>query len=220
MKLNADLSLRAVMRSRGLDWVSSPTPGVDRKMLERDGGEVARATSIVRYAAGSRFPAHTHGGGEEILVLDGLFEDEYGVHPAGTYIKNPVGSTHAPASGPGCELFVKLRHLDPQDAARVCIHWPSALWRQGLVPGLTVLPLNEFETQHTALVRWAPGTVFNLHRHLGGEEIFIIEGSLQDEHGSYHAGDWIRSPHFSTHTPSSPQGCLIYVKTGHLLSVA
>jgi anti-sigma factor ChrR (cupin superfamily) len=88
----------------------------------------------------------------------------------------------------------------------------------GLVAGLTVLPLSEFGTQHTAMVRWAPGTFFNPHRHHGGEEIFVVEGVFSDEHGSYPAGSWLRSPHLSQHQPFSRKGCLILVKTGHLLA--
>ena len=94
MKLHADLSQRVVVESESLDWADSPMIGVQRRMLDRDGEEVARATSVVRYAPNSHFSAHTHGGGEEFLVLDGIFSDEYGDYPAGTYIRNPVGSTH------------------------------------------------------------------------------------------------------------------------------
>ncbi|MDX1668630.1 MAG: cupin domain-containing protein [Limnobacter sp.] len=216
MKLNCDYSKRVVVRSGELDWLPSPTAGVDRKMMERDGEELARATSIVRYAKGSRFPEHRHPGGEEILVLEGVFQDETGDYPVGSYLKNPAGTSHAPASDAGCTLFVKLMHLHPDDQQVVRKNWKTADWRPGLVDGLSVLPLDEFETTHTALVRWAPGTQFNFHRHMGGEEIFVIEGSLEDEHGLYTAGDWIRSPHASTHKPASPQGCLIFVKVGHL----
>lgn len=216
MILNGDFGERVVMRSAELDWVPSPTAGIERKLLERQGEEVARATSIVRYAAGSRFPEHRHPGGEEILVLEGTFEDETGAYPQGSYLKNPPGTAHSPSSAEGCLLFVKLLHMQQEDRASVRLNWHNAQWRPGLVPGLSVLPLDEFATQHTALVRWAPGTQFNFHRHYGGEEIFVIEGQLQDEHGTYCAGDWIRSPHGSTHQPSSPEGCLIYVKVGHL----
>ena len=183
--LHADLSQRCVVHSPSLDWVGSPSAGVARRMLERDGGEVARATSIVRYAPGSAFASHTHSGGEEILVLDGTLHDEHGTYGPGTYLKNPVGSSHAPASPEGCTLFVKLRHLDPRDDERVVIDTQRSAWRQGLVEGLKVLPLNTFETQNTALVRWAPQTFFNPHRHWGGEEIFVIEGVFSDEHGDY-----------------------------------
>ena len=182
----------------------------------RDGGEVARATSIVRYAPGSAFASHTHGAGEEILVLDGTLMDEHGSYGPGTYIKNPVGSSHAPSSPEGCTLFVKLRHLDPRDSERVVIDTRSSHWHQGMVEGLQVLPLSTFETQNTAMVRWAPGTFFNPHRHWGGEEIFVLEGVFSDEHGDYHAGSWLRSPHMSQHQPFSREGCLILVKTGHL----
>jgi anti-sigma factor ChrR (cupin superfamily) len=86
-----------------------------------------------------------------------------------------------------------------------------------MVEGLTVMPLSEFGTSHTAMVRWAPETYFNPHRHYGGEEIFVVEGVFSDEHGSYSTGSWIRSPHLSQHKPFSVEGCLILVKTGHLL---
>lgn len=145
--LNADLAQRCVVHSPSLDWLDSPSSGVSRRMLERDGGEVARATSIVRYAPGSAFARHTHGGGEEILVLEGTLHDEHGVYGPGTYIKNPVGSSHAPSSPEGCTLFVKLRHLDARDDERVVIDTRSSEWRQGLVEGLKVFPLNTFETQ-------------------------------------------------------------------------
>lgn len=216
MNLYTDFSQRVVVSSADLPWVASPTAGIERKLLERQGDEVARATSIVRYAPGSQFPEHRHPGGEEILVLEGVFEDETGAYPAGSYLKNPPGTAHSPSSKEGCLLFVKLLHMKQDDQNEVRVNWEQAAWRPGLVPGLSVLPLDEFETQHTALVRWAPGTQFNFHRHFGGEEIFVIEGQLQDEHGIYKTGDWIRSPHGSTHTPSSPEGCLIYVKVGHL----
>lgn len=215
--LNTDPSLRCVVHTPSLDWVASPAPGVWRRLLERDGGEVARATSVVRYEPGARFEAHTHGGGEEILVLEGVFEDEHGRYGPGTYLHNPAGSTHAPFTREGCTLLVKLRQLDGRDQQRVVVDPRSTPWRQGLVEGLQVLPLHSFETQHTALVRWAPQTFFNPHRHWGGEEIFVIEGVFSDEHGDYPAGSWLRSPHMSQHQPFSREGCLIFVKTGHLV---
>ena len=216
-RLHADLTQRAVVNSAALPWHKSPCARVERRMLERDGDEVARATSVVRYAPGARFDAHTHELGEEILVLDGTLSDEAGRYGPGTYLKNPPGSAHAPYSADGCLLFVKLRHLDPADTERCVIDTRTATWYQGMVPGLTVLPLSAFGTQHTALVRWAPDTFFNPHRHFGGEEIFVVEGVFSDEHGDYPAGHWLRSPHLSQHQPFSREGCLILVKTGHLL---
>ena len=216
--LHADFSERCVVDSLSLPWQPSPSPKVHRRLLERDGGEIARATSIVRYDAGARFDAHLHELGEEILVLDGTLGDDFGSYGPGTYLKNPPGSRHAPFSEGGCTLFVKLRHLDPADTDRIVVNTALTPWHRGMVEGLTVMPLSEFQTTHTAMVRWAPGTYFNPHRHFGGEEIFVVEGVFSDEHGSYRQGSWIRSPHLSQHQPFSVEGCLILVKTGHLLA--
>ena len=217
MQIHTDYSKKVAISSAELEWVPSPVQGVDRKMLERDGEEAARATSIVRYAPGAVFSSHQHDLGEEILVLAGTLKDEYGEYSPGTYIKNPPGSQHTPFTQEGCTLFVKLRHMAPDDAQRVVIDSQTTDWFPGLVPGLFVLPLSSFGTTNTAMVRWAPGTYFNAHRHFGGEEIFVVNGVFEDEHGRYPEGFWLRSPHMSSHKPFSTGGCTILVKTGHLL---
>jgi anti-sigma factor ChrR (cupin superfamily) len=216
MNLHDDYSQRVVLNHNDLPWVSSPETGVQRRMLDRRGDEVARATSIVRYEAGAKFANHTHDLGEEIFVLEGVFSDETGDYPAGSYIMNPPGSSHAPFSKTGCLLFVKLRHLGPNQQHREVIDTTQTPWLQGLVPGLKVMPLMQQGTGST-LVRWAPQTFFNPHRHFGGEEIFVVDGVFEDEHGRYPKGSWIRSPHMSQHQPFSREGCTIFVKTGHLL---
>ncbi len=191
-------------------------PGVQRRMLERNGDEVARATSIVRYAPGSAFSAHTHGGGEEFFVLSGTFSDEQGDYPSGTYVRNPVGSTHQPHSDGGCTILVKLWQMQPEDQLRVVLNTTQTPWVPGLVAGLEVMPLHAYGTEQVALVKWAAGTQFQQHRHWGGEEIFVLTGVFDDEFGSYPAGTWLRNPDGSQHTPFSRSGCTILVKTGHL----
>lgn len=217
MEINANFSEHAVVRPGDVDWVPSPMAGVERQMLDRIGEEVARATSIVRYAPKSYFSEHEHGGGEEFIVLEGVFSDEHGDYPPGTYVRNPIGSRHTPHSDEGCTIFVKLHQFDPTDTEQKVIDTASAAFQPGLVPGLSVLSLHSHASESVALVRWAPGTRFNAHRHYGGEEILVLEGTFQDEHGDYPAGSWLRSPHMSQHTPFSERGCLIYVKTGHLI---
>lgn len=217
VQINTDISQRVVIDSSSLPWVESPVPGVQRKLLSRDGLEDGQATSLVKYDAGSQFREHDHPLGEEILVLEGTFEDEAGIYPAGTYMKNPAGSRHAPGSADGCLLFVKLRHLERDDQQRVVVRPKDQRWQQGAVAGLRVLGLDGFGGSNTAMVNWAPGTRFQRHRHFGGEEIFVVNGVFEDEHQAYPAGTWIRSPHLSTHEPFSQQGCLILVKTGHLM---
>jgi len=178
---------------------------------------LARATSIVCYAPNSKFTEHMHDGGEEILVLEGVFSDEHGDYPKGTYLRNPPGSSHSPHSIEGCTLFVKLRQFHSDDISIIRTNTTVATWYPGLVPGLSVMPLHEFDGVGTALVRWAPNTIFNPHVHPGGEEIYVLNGVFHDEHGSYPAGTWIRSPRYSKHAPfTKSEGSIIYVKTGHL----
>jgi anti-sigma factor ChrR (cupin superfamily) len=216
MELHADLNQRAVVDTNALAWLPSPLEGVERRLLDRRGGEVARATSIVRYAPGSRFAHHVHRGGEEILVLEGIFSDEHGDYAAGTYLRNPAGSRHAPFSEQGCTILVKLQQMHPDDQQRLVLDTTSAAWLPGAVSGLAVLPLHAFGAEQVALVRWAPGTVFPPHRHPDGEEILVLEGVFQDEHGCYPTGSWLRNPPGSLHRPWSEAGCTIWVKTGHL----
>lgn len=216
-RFNDDFDRRVVAHAADARWLPSPQPGVERRMLDRVGREIGRATSLVRYAAGAGFAAHAHGGGEEILVLDGVFSDEDGDYPAGSYLRNPPGSRHAPFSRGGCTLFVKLWQFAAGDRQTLRIDTASARWSPGRVAGLSVLPLHEHDGIETALVRWAPETRFATHVHPGGEEILVLDGRLHDEHGDYVPGSWLRNPRWSRHTPfTGAEGALIYVKVGHL----
>ena len=180
-------------------------------------GEFARASSIVTFESGSKFDNHTHDNGEEIFVLEGIFSDQYGDYPEGTYIRNPHNTDHMPFSNDGCKILVKLRQFKDGDNNRIIKNTITSEWFQGLVPGLKVMPLHEYKTEHAAMVKWQPDTQFNAHRHWGGEEIFVIDGVFYDEFGSYPKGTWIRSPHLSEHKPfTKKEGALIFVKTGHL----
>ena len=216
--VNQDFTKRIAIHSKNEIWHKSPSDGVERLYLERnDGGESAIATSIVRFAPGSKFDEHVHDGGEEIIVLEGTFSDEFGSYPKGTYIRNPMGSSHNPYSDSGCVIFVKLRQFQDGDQEQVKINTNKEPWLPGLVDGLSVMPLHHFNTEHVALVKWAPNTIFNPHQHWGGEEILVLEGVFHDEFGTYPKGSWLRSPHLSQHTPfTKKEGALIFVKTGHL----
>ncbi len=218
LEINNDMSQRVVMYPvNASEFVASPLPGVWRRMLDREGAESGRATSIVRYEPNSTFSRHVHGGGEEILVLEGIFSDEHGDYGPGTYLRHPPGSSHAPFSENGCLLFVKLWQFSPDDQAVMTLDTNAQPWLPGLVPGLSVMPLHEHNGVSTALVRWAPHTQFSRHRHAGSEEILVLEGEFADDKGVYPAGSWIRSPRWSEHAPfTTAQGALIYVKVGHI----
>ncbi len=213
--LNMNFSERVVVHADTQAWQPSPMPGVWRKPLAREDVESGHATSLVKYDAGSRFAEHNHPGGEEILVLDGVFSDETGDYGPGTYIRNPPGTSHSPFSVSGCILLVKLHQFAEGDAEVVRVDTMSASWLPGL-GGLSVMPLHRFGHEQTALVRWPANEVFKSHRHMGGEEIFVLSGTFKDEHGSYAAHSWLRSPHLSQHHPFVDEETIILVKTGHL----
>lgn len=212
---NMDFSKRLVIETDKLDWVASPAKGVWRKPLEREEKESGHTTSVVKYDPQSSFSEHPHPQGEEIFVLDGVFSDETGDFPAGTYIRNPPGSAHSPSSKEGCTILVKLNQFDVRDLTQVRINTLETEWLPG-IGGLQVMPLHEFEHEHVALVKWPVGERFQPHRHFGGEEIFVLSGTFKDEHGVYPKHTWMRSPHMSEHFPYVEEETVILVKTGHL----
>jgi anti-sigma factor ChrR (cupin superfamily) len=218
MRLNADFSRRVVVTPDAWEWRTSPVAGVERVMLDRIGDEVARATSIVRYAPDSSFPAHVHGGGEEILVLDGEFADEHGSYPAGTYIRNPIGSRHSPCVGrAGATIFVKLHQFDPGDLRQIATDTSAGSWQASKADEVDVMPLHEFGSESVGLVRFEAHAIYPRHIHDGGEEILVIDGSIRDDDGEYPKGSWLRYPDGSAHAVTSgPDGALLYVKAGHL----
>ncbi len=210
-----DFDQQVWIDTRHQEWVKSPAKGVWRKPLAREDIESGHATSIVRYDAGASFTQHDHPLGEEILVLSGTFSDHTGDFPAGTYFRNPAGFKHAPFSNQGCEILVKLHQFQVDDKTRVCIQTRETNWLPGQ-GNLKVMPLHNFNGESVALVKWPAGEKFLPHVHAGGEEIYVISGEFKDEHGSYPAGSWIRSPHMSRHHPYVEVDTVIWVKVGHL----
>ncbi len=213
--LNMDFEQRVVIDTNDMEWAKSPMPGVWRKRLAREETEQGHATSIVKYDAGASFSQHDHPLGEEILVLKGMFSDDSGDYPAGTYFRNPEGFIHAPFSEKGCVILVKLHQFAPGDNQHACTDTNAEPWQAGN-GSLKVMPLHNFESESVALVKWPAGERFQPHWHMSGEEIYVIEGELIDEHGRYPAGTWIRSPHMSQHNPYVEIDTLLWVKVGHL----
>ncbi|MBY6195671.1 cupin domain-containing protein [Vibrio hangzhouensis] len=213
--LNMDFSQRIVIDTEQMTWIASPESGVKRKPLEREALESGHVTSIVEYLPGASFHRHTHPLGEEILVLQGVFSDEHGDYPAGTYIRNPPGSAHTPFSEQGCIILVKLNQFDPEDLTPVCIDTNVATW-QPSIGQMEILPLHHFKNERVVLIRWRDEDSYHSHGHFGGEEIFVLEGRLIDEMGEYPKGTWTRNPHESHHQPYVNGPTTIWFKSGHL----
>jgi len=217
MNLNSDFGARATVHAAQLDWKPSPIPGVDRRMLDRIGDEVARATSIVRYAPHSHFSPHTHGGGEEFLVLDGVFQDEHGDYPAGTYVRNPPTTSHTPGSEPGCTLFVKLWQFDPDDRKPVRIDTSGLSFAPAPdLPGVEFAMLYENAWELVLLERWAPGIAITVPIP-AGIELLVLDGGFIEGAEEFTHYSWLRLPAGSTlRATAGRQGCRLWVKSGHL----
>ncbi|MFK7957136.1 MAG: cupin domain-containing protein [Lysobacterales bacterium] len=215
MEINADFNQRVVVHSEQLPWVDSPMPGVQRRMLDRVGDEVARATSIVRYAPGSLFSPHVHSGGEEFVVLDGVFSDEHGDFPAGTYVRNPPQSKHTPGSHPGCIIFVKLWQFAPDDRTPVIAN----LAKLGSVedasrPGVSVSTLFEDHREQVRMELWRPGATVSINADLGAE-ILVLGGEYAESGDTLVKHSWTRIPVGATFSASAgPQGARVWIKTG------
>ena len=215
MELNADFSRRVALHAADLVWQASPMPGVQRKMLDRIGDEVARATTLVRYAPGSHFSAHTHDGGEEFLVLDGVFQDEHGDYPAGSDVRNPPTSRHTPASQAGCTIFVKLRQFAAEDRTSVRIDTSRSDFEG--VPGrtgLTIAPLFSDAREDVRLERWSAGTRIALDVP-GGLELLVLDGQFTESGETFTRHSWLRLPAGCVADASAGEGgCTLWVKVG------
>jgi ChrR Cupin-like domain len=217
VNLNADFAARAAIHGARLEWTPSPIPGVDRRMLDRVGDEVARATSIVRCAPHSRFSPHTHDGGEEFLVLDGVFQDEQGDYPAGTYVRNPPTSRATPGSEPGCTLFVKLWQFDSDDRTRLRIDTGAlSLTPAAGLPGVERASLFESASERVCLERWVPGTVVDMPAP-GGIELFVLSGGFTEGGEAFARHSWLRLPAGARLCASAARGgCVLWAKSDHL----
>ena len=215
--LNGDLQQRVALHSDSMEWVSSPGTKVMRKRLHRVGPqESGQVTSVVRYLPGSQFPSHEHPQGEEMLVLEGVFSDEHGDWPAGTFLLNPEGFEHQPFSREGCLLFVKLRQFPGYEREHVVVNSNASSWRSNVRPGVSWKKLYAQEpfSDHMRLERWAnPGSVGQLN-FPHGAELFVLTGGFSDGIDTFRKHSWLRLPAGSTLTPAGSESCELYIKEG------
>jgi len=217
--INGNLSLRAVVDTAHMEWAPSPSGSVWRKRVHLVGApESGQVTSVVRYEPHSSFPAHDHPDGEEILVLDGVFCDEHGSWPAGTYLLNPEGFRHAPFSETGCILFVKLRQYPGHERQHVVVDTIKLPWQRTPIRGVTQKHLYRQDgfSDLVLLEHWSAQTDRGGTAYEQGAELFVLEGEFADEAGVYGAGCWLRLPTGSRHHPRTAQGCVLYVKKSGL----
>lgn len=214
MELNSDFSQKVVVNTDDIEWQPSPMKGVDRRMLDRIGNEVARATTIVRYAPGSQFSAHTHGGGEKFIVLEGVFQDEHGDYPAGTYVRNPPTTSHTPGSDAGCTIFVKLWQFDMED--RTQFHKDMQAELGASKNGVATAVLHG-DTRETVTFSDLEGGATMTSDAPGGTEILVISGTATVNGEALKQNAWLRLPDGTAMTATAgADGAKLWMKTGHL----
>ena len=210
MKIHPDLNQTVHLSADRFEWVASPLPGVERVMLDRVGEEVAVATSIVRYAPGSYFDPHSHALGEEFLVLEGVFSDEHGDFPAGTYVRNPPGTRHKPHSEDGCVIFVKLRQFSEQDTQ------PVVRTIDPTMPVNERRTLHRFQQEHVECLRVPAGTRVAFDAHVCVRELLLLSGSCtwqQEKTRTLGPLSWIRMRPGEPLRINTLDECLIFTKT-------
>lgn len=217
MKINADFDQRVVLHGAEMKWVETQMKGVKRRMLDRVGAESGRATSIVSYDPNSKFSSHVHTGGEEFIVLDGVFQDEHGDFPVGSYIRNPPESSHTPGSEEGCMIFVKLWQFDKSDRTEVKVNYDQLVsTKDADRPGVSVTPLHKDQHEEVRIEEWDADTTI-LIEDKGGIEILVIDGSFEEKEDQLKELSWLRVPVGSTvEAKAGSQGARVWIKTGHL----
>ncbi|WP_406819654.1 cupin domain-containing protein [Pseudomonas sp. KnCO4] len=215
MLVNADFSQPALVAVENYQWVASPQAGVERVMLDRRGGEKARATSIVRYAPQSFFPEHPHPGGEEILVLSGTFSEGDENFPAGYYLRNPPGSSHQPSSLEGATIFVKLWQMKPDEKDSVRIDTRDlSNWQY--LEGRRTCRLFENDSEQVCLEALLPGEAIQFPQGVSAE-FLVIAGCVESSEQSLKSGSWMRLPQgLNPGFTAGREGATVYLKTGHL----
>jgi anti-sigma factor ChrR (cupin superfamily) len=213
-ELNLNFTQKVVIETPIKKGIEFPTEGFKMILLEGS-RETEHITSIISYNSGSINQNFNQTQGEEIFVLSGNYINEFGEHPAGTYLRIPPGSSYQAFNQTGCTLFIKINQFNGGDNQKTIINTNEQKWLQGH-GNLQVMPLHHFRTEGTALVKWPTNEKFVRHSHYGGEEILVLSGKFQDEHGSYPKLTWIRSNHLSVHRPWVEEETVILVKTGHL----
>lgn len=213
-ELNSNFSIPVAVQTGKLKWQDSPAPGVMRKRLELIGTKNPRLTTLVKFAAGSSFEEHGHDGGEEFLVLDGVFSDASGNYEAGSYVRNPTGTFHAPFTEEGCTILVKLRQFQHLDRKQVSLatYNHSVHWKRFGQPGVAHMELHQFSDEQVSMYRISPECWLATQLYINGVEIFVCEGSISDDHQTYQKGTWLRYPRGSKLKISSPEGARIYLK--------
>lgn len=213
IQANHDLGVSVQVHLDHADWLPSPAKGVKRLVLERQGGEkTLRATSIVAYAPDSVFAAHTHPKGEEFYVLAGTFSDQNGDYPAGTYVRNPPGSSHAPFSKDGCLIWVKLQQFEPTDN----IHSVLKTFQADNISDEYEVQCLFDDYEKVELINAKQDTELSASYFESGLEILVLAGAIFKESSTISTGGWLRFAAKDHTSIVVAKDSLVLIKSKHL----
>jgi len=213
-EINSDFSIPVAIETQAMEWLDSPMPNVHRKRLELIGASMPRLTTVVRFAPDSYFKAHTHDGGEEFLVLDGVFSDAFGNFAKGSYVRNPPGTSHQPFTKEGCTILVKLRQFQSGDKIQFSINTANDRnWNKSSAVGVEHMPLHQFQSEQVGMYKFNNNSA-SLNLDIEAlAEIYIFSGNLEINQKNYSQGYWLRYPASTSLEIKSLGEAIIWIKT-------
>ena len=187
-------------------------PGVRMKQLWIDEATNRRAL-ISKIEPGAKLPLHRHVGDEFVYVIEGTLSDESGTVTPGNVGYRPDGCAHTVSTKTGATVLAVITggiELTNEigDAPQSQIFTVSELpWAEAR-PGIRLKTIwhDQASERRVALGRFEPGAVLPLHRHIGDELVFVIEGSNADEAGEVTTGNLSYRPNGCTHTVKTKNG--------------
>lgn len=197
-------------------------PGVRMKSLWSH-NDTKRQALMVQIDPGAELPMHQHVGDELLYVVEGAIADEFGTVAAGNMGYRPHGCTHTVSSPNGATAIAILtggiepateRGGAPPSRIFMLSEMAFVETRQGVQQkNIWEDPAAE---RRVILTRFGPGAKLPLHRHVGDELIYIIEGSNADESGVVGTGNMSYRPNGCTHSVTTENGATVLaVLWGH-----
>ncbi len=197
-------------------------PGVRKKALWADAA-TNRQALMVQIDPGADLPMHRHVGNELVYVVEGAIQDEFGVVTAGNMGYRPNGCTHTVSSPNGATVLAIITG-SVEDASERGDAPPSQIFSISEIEAVEMRPgvrqkrvWDDPEIERrVVLSRFAPGSVLPLHRHVGDELIYVLEGSNADEAGLVRTGNMNYRPNGCAHTVTTENGATVLaVVWGH-----
>lgn len=205
-----------------MPWEPTEWQAISRKVLELvNDPKKGRETSLLKFEPGAKIPTHVLKHRLDVFVLEGAYEDDHGEYGPHTFIRNPPGLRHTPASKGGCVIYAKWRvPIRPNAGERIVIDAKTAQWLDFPHRGANVLHLypnaDGIETGRIGNVH--PNRKIPSHDHSIGEETFVLKGCLKDEYTAYTPGIWFRMPCGVPHAPyTEGDGCMMLIREGDLV---